>query len=139
MKRSLTGVTMDIRHEQRIRIMQVLYNQDVRQISLDEALLVVSPFEDIATKCSNILAQMPTLDALIESNLTGWTLSRLNAVDRAILRLSVFEMTEEKLPAAIVIDQAIELSKEYSETDDTLTSKFNNKVLDTIKQSVKYE
>ncbi len=130
---------MDIRHEQRIRIMQVLYNQDVRQISLDEALLVVSPFEDIATKCSNILAQMPTLDALIESNLTGWTLSRLNAVDRAILRLSVFEMTEEKLPAAIVIDQAIELSKEYSETDDTLTSKFNNKVLDTIKQSVKYE
>lgn len=130
---------MDIRHEQRIRIMQVLYNQDVRQISLDEALLVVSPFEDIAPKCTKILAQMPTLDALIEANLTGWTLSRLNAVDRAILRLSVFEMTQEKLPAAIVIDQAIELSKEYSETDDTLTSKFNNKVLDTIKQSVKYE
>lgn len=130
---------MDIRHEQRIRIMQVLYNQDVRQISLDEALLVVSPFEDIATKCHLILAQLPTLDALIEAHLTGWTLARLNAVDRAILRLSVYELTNEDLPAAIVIDQAIELSKEYSETDDILTSKFNNKVLDTIKQSVKYE
>lgn len=130
---------MDIRHEQRIRIMQVLYNQDVRQISLDEALLVVSPFEDISTKCRHILAQLPTLDALIEANLTGWTLARLNAVDRAILRLSVYELTNEQLPAAIVIDQAIELSKEYSETDDTLTSKFNNKVLDTIRQSVKYE
>ena len=130
---------MDIRHEQRIRIMQVLYNQDVRQIPLEEALLVVSPFEDITTKCHLILAQLPTLDALIEAHLTGWTLARLNAVDRAILRLSVYELTNEDLPAAIVIDQAIELSKEYSETDDTLTSKFNNKVLDTIRQSVKYE
>jgi N utilization substance protein B len=130
---------MDIRHEQRIRIMQVLYNQDVRQISLDEALLVVTPFDDIALKCGNIVAQYATIDALIESHLTGWTLARLNAVDRAILRLSVYELTNEPLPAAIVIDQAIELSKEYSETDDTLTSKFNNKVLDTIRQAVKHE
>jgi transcription antitermination protein NusB len=130
---------MDIRHEQRIRIMQVLYNQDVRQISLDEALLVVTPFDDIAVKCGNIVAQYPTIDSLIESHLTGWTLARLNAVDRAILRLSVYELTNEPLPAAIVIDQAIELSKEYSETDDTLTSKFNNKVLDTIRQAVKHE
>jgi N utilization substance protein B len=130
---------MDRRHEQRIRIMQVLYNQDVRQISLEEALLVVSPTEDISSKCNHILAQQPTLDALIESHLTGWTLSRLNAVDRAILRLSVYELTNESTPAAVVIDQAIELSKEYSETDDTLTSKFNNKLLDTIRQSVQHE
>jgi N utilization substance protein B len=130
---------MDIRHEQRIRIMQVLYNLDLRQTSLEEALLSVVPAEDIVEKCTAILAHQPALDALIETHLTGWTLPRLNAVDRAILRLSVYELTVEQLPAAIVIDEAIELSKDYSETDDTLTSKFNNKVLDTIRLAVNHE
>ena len=130
---------MDIRHEQRIRIMQVLYNHDVRNVTLEEALLVASPFDDIAEKCSLIVAQQPTIDDVIHAHLTGWTLTRLNAVDRAILRLSVYELLHTELPSAIVINEAIELSKEYSETDDTLSSKFNNKLLDTILKAVRDE
>ncbi len=130
---------MDIRHEQRIRIMQVLYNVDVRQIPLDEALFAVSPADDISQKCQNILAQLPTIDTHISTHLTGWTLPRLNAVDRAILRIAVYEMMMEEIPAVVAIDEAIELSKEYSETDDTLSSKFNNKLLDTIRVHLQHE
>jgi transcription antitermination protein NusB len=130
---------MDQRHEQRIRIMQVLYNADVRQIPLEEALLVVSPSEDIAEKCHNIIAQLTPIDSQISTHLTGWTLPRLNAVDRAILRIAVYEMMIEHVPGAVAIDEAIELSKEYSETDDTLSSKFNNKLLDTIRMNLVHE
>lgn len=130
---------MDIRHEQRIRIMQVLYNHDVNHVTLEEALLVANPFDDIAEKCALILAQQPAIDNVIHAHLTGWTLARLNAVDRAILRLSVYELLYTELPSAIVINEAIELSKEYSETDDTLSSKFNNKLLDTILKAARDE
>jgi transcription antitermination protein NusB len=130
---------MDIRHEQRIRIMQVLYNQDVRHIPLEEALLVVTPHDDILDKCTDILAHQSAIDDLIHAHLTGWTLSRLNAVDRAILRLSVYELMHTEIPTPIIIDEAVELSKEYSEIDDTLSSKFNNKLLDTIHKAVRHE
>ena len=59
-----------------------------------------------------------SLDAEIAPRLRqGWRLDRLSRVDLSILRLAVYEMTVEKLPAGIVINEAVELSKTFS-TDE---------------------
>ena len=80
-----------------------------------------------------VLAHQQELDELIEANLKGWSFSRLNKVDRAILRLAVYEMKFcKETPHKIIMDEAVELTKEFSDTGDGKARSFNNKVLDQI-------
>ncbi len=80
-----------------------------------------------------ILENEEDLDKTIEANLQGWQLSRLNKVDKAILRLATFEMAFNRdVPRGIIIDEALELTKEFSDTGDGKARSFNNKVLDKI-------
>ena len=77
-------------------------------------------------------AHLEKIDELIQNNLKkGWTLKRLATAERNILRLAVYEMkfAEEKLSAAIAINEAVNLAKKYG-TDDS--GKFVNGILDTI-------
>ena len=71
------------------------------------------------------------IDKKIAENLDNWVIERLNSVDKAILRLSVYSLLYQKdTPAPIVIDEAINLAKDFG-TDDSY--KFVNAVLDSIK------
>ena len=63
-------------------------------------------------------------------------IERLSYVDRAIIRLAVYELLETKTPASIIINEAIEITKEYSNLDDEAQSKFTNRLLDEIKDSL---
>ncbi len=73
------------------------------------------------------------IDKKIQENLNNWVVERLNIPDRAILRLSVYSLLYQKdIPSTIVIDEAINLAKEYG-TDDSY--KFVNAVLDSIKKT----
>ena len=56
----------------------------------------------------------------------GWTLERLTLVEKNILRLGLFEMTEFDTPQLVAINEAIELSKKFS---DEKSSKFINGIL----------
>ena len=60
-----------------------------------------------------------------------WKLERMGAIDRNILRMSVFEILygEEKTPASVVINEAVELAKTYG-TDDSAA--FINGILGTL-------
>ena len=59
------------------------------------------------------------IDDLISSHLQGWTLARLPAVDRAILRVAVWELLHaQDVPEPVAVDEAVELAKELS-TDDS--------------------
>jgi N utilization substance protein B len=59
------------------------------------------------------------VDDLISTHLQGWTLERLPAVDRAILRVAVWELLHaEDVPEPVAVDEAVELAKELS-TDDS--------------------
>ncbi len=70
------------------------------------------------------------IDELIMSYAQGWTLERMPHVDRALLRLASWEILfNEEVPAAVAIDEAVELAKEYS-TDDS--GRFVNGVLGKI-------
>jgi transcription antitermination protein NusB len=61
-------------------------------------------------------------------------LDRMAVVDRNILRLAIFELERKELPAAVVIDEAIELARQFS-NDESLA--FINGVLDAIYKQVK--
>jgi N utilization substance protein B len=59
------------------------------------------------------------IDDLISTHLQGWTLERLPAVDRAILRVAVWELLHaEDVPEPVAVDEAVELAKHLS-TDDS--------------------
>jgi transcription antitermination protein NusB len=59
------------------------------------------------------------IDEIISAHLQGWTLERLPAVDRAILRVAVWELLHaDDVPAPVAVDQAVELAKKLS-TDDS--------------------
>ena len=71
------------------------------------------------------------IDKVIQENMDNWVIDRLNSVDKAILRLSVYSLLYQKdTPPPIVIDEAINLAKDFG-TDDSY--KFVNAVLDSIK------
>ena len=70
------------------------------------------------------------IDELISSYAQAWTLDRMPNIDRALLRLAAWEILHNpEVPAAVAIDEAVELAKEYS-TDDS--GRFVNGVLGRI-------
>jgi len=72
------------------------------------------------------------IDELISSYAQGWSLERMPNVDRAVLRLSAWELLHNpEVPTAVAIDEAVELAKEYSTED---SSRFVNGVLGRIAQ-----
>lgn len=86
---------------------------------------------------NGVLTHQEKLDEVINANLHGWSLTRLNKVDKAILRLAVFEMMFcQETPNKIIIDEALELTKEFSDTGDGKARSFNNKVLDQIHKHI---
>ena len=83
----------------------------------------------IDTVVNGVRDHAEELDAEIASCLRGWTIARLSRVDLAILRLAVFEMKHTELPAAVAINEAIELTRKYSQEE---SCSFINGVLGTI-------
>jgi N utilization substance protein B len=70
------------------------------------------------------------IDELIVSHAKGWAIDRMPALDRAILRLGIYELlSRPDVPVAVVIDEAVELAKRFS-TDDS--GRFVNGVLAAV-------
>ena len=76
-------------------------------------------------------AHLEEIDATITTHLKNWTLPRIMAADRNILRLAVYEMkfVEPIIPKGVVINEAVELAKKYG-TDDS--GRFVNGILESI-------
>lgn len=91
----------------------------------------------VLDRVEEIWAITDELDQIISDNLENWTIDRLNLVDKAILRNAVYELTKTDLPFEVVIDEAVELTKKYTNLDDDKARAFNNKLLDTIKNNLK--
>ena len=72
------------------------------------------------------------IDELANKYLTDWDIYRLGFTDQAILRIAIYELMYTNTPYKVCIDEAIELSKKYS---DDQVSKMINGVLDKIYHS----
>ncbi len=76
------------------------------------------------------------IDEYISKYLTNWTIDRLGLTDQAIIRISVYELIYTSTPNLVCINEAIELSKRYS---DEKVSKMINGVLDKIYHEIEDE
>jgi transcription antitermination protein NusB len=76
-----------------------------------------------------VLRDRAAIDAAVDAAAAGWTADRLGAVERSILRLATWELRGGELPAAVVIDEAVELAKRYAGSE---AAPFVNGVLGAI-------
>lgn len=130
------------RNISRIKAMMILYtkevNLDYEELSaledLDDSLQLDEEF--VNELVSGVFKYKKEIDFIISKNLEKYTISRLNFVDQAIIRIAVYEMKYTKTPHNIIINEALEISHEYSETDLDQSAKFNNSVLDKISKNI---
>lgn len=62
---------------------------------------------------AEILADISKIDGLIADSAPQWPIERINKIDLAILRLAVWEIIHKNAPTKVIIDEAVELAKEY--------------------------
>lgn len=118
------------RHQARKRAVDLLFEAEARGITpaevaesrsaLSQTQSDVSPLNPYTvTVARGVTEHTAHIDDLIAAHLQGWTLDRLPAVDRAILRVAVWELLHaEDVPEPVAVDEAVELAKQLS-TDDS--------------------
>jgi len=88
-----------------------------RMAGEDTTVAPVNPYT--LTLVNGVAENLDRLDEVIAAHLHGWTLERLPAVDRAVLRIAVWELFHAAdVPPVVAVDEAVELAKQLS-TDDS--------------------
>ena len=122
---------MKSRHELRESVFKILFQVENTDLDYRELLEFevddVSGSEYVTRTLDDIFAKKEQIDEIISNNLKGWKLERLSKMDRQILRISTYEILFTDIPYKVSIHEAVELSKKYSEKDDSY--KFINGVL----------
>ncbi|AGP53658.1 transcription antitermination factor NusB [Streptomyces rapamycinicus] len=134
---------MAARNKARKRAFQILFEADQRGSTVQTVLadwIRLARTDDRQPPVSEYTMQLvegyaqhiDRIDELIATYSVGWTLDRMPVVDRNILRLGAYELVwEDATPDAVVIDEAVQLAKEFS-TDDSPA--FVNGLLGRIKE-----
>ena len=100
-------------------------------IPLEERKIINTEF--LKELVEGVLNNINDIDNNISKYLENWTIDRLGLTDQAIIRISVYELLYTNTPNLVCINEAIELSKKYS---DEKVSKMINGVLDKIYHEV---
>ena len=144
------------RHNARILTVMVLYNLDMNQylndeivtetvnetkqevfdLILDEEYKVEVDYEFLEKLLNITITNYSKIKDIVISSLTSWTIDRLSYVDRAILIVSTGEMLLNDAPKQVVINEYLEITKEYTAVADEKQVKFNNKVMDAIANKI---
>lgn len=124
---------MAARSKARKRAVDVLYESDVRGIDTlttlrDRMALADPPVNDYTIDLvEGVREHRARIDEILTGYAEGWTIERMPGVDRAVLRLGVYELLwRDDVPDPVVIDEAVELAKSLS-TDES--PRFVNGVL----------
>lgn len=123
---------MPSRREARERALGLEYESEQRNLRAGELLeqLPVPP-DDYAEKLvRGVDDHRDEIDALLRKYSEHWALERMPVVDRALLRIGVFELAwAPEIPTAVVISEAVDLAQEYSTKD---SGRFVNGLLSRI-------
>jgi N utilization substance protein B len=140
---------MAARHRSRQRALQVLYQWDMTKQPVDQAIASFydtlysdesegeADPEDDKPGRDEFMEQLAKgtsemaldIDHRISSKSEHWRLERMPAVDRNILRMAIYEMSRDETPAAVVIDEALELARQFSGEESV---SFINGILDAV-------
>ena len=112
---------MAARSKARKRALDVLYEADVREVDplitlADRQRLADPPVNDYTAELvEGVQSHRSRIDAILSDYAEGWTLARMPGVDRAVLRLGVYELLwRDEVPDPVAIDEAVELAKTLS-------------------------
>lgn len=143
---------MPARRKSRQRAVQILYLWDVRKLPIDQAIQAfydslysseneeesgeesdTPPARDLFMEAlaRGTVGAVEELDGYISKRAENWRLERMPVVDRTILRMAVYEMKELGTPPAVVIDEALELARRFTEVE---AIPFLNGVLDAVRK-----
>lgn len=135
---------MAARHRSRRRALQVLFEWDMRGDSVDAAIQHYydtlyseeseqKPKQDrfMEELARGTVAKAAEIDKRIQETSQNWRLERMAVVDRNILRLAIYELGMKALPGPVVIDEALELARQFA-GDESIS--FINGVLDAIRR-----
>jgi len=112
---------LDPRHLKRRETLKFLFAEDyTHQPNLNESAKI-------------IINNLAPIDAQIQKAATAWPVDKLNRIDLAILRLAIYEMDNSETPPKVVIDEAVELAKEFGSES---SPSFVNGVLGTIYSNI---
>ena len=130
---------MGVRHATRQIAVQALFALDANpeggvDTAVDAALLEAEGKRADTKRLTKVVEgaweKREEIDAMIEEISRNWKLSRMDRVDRSILRLGVFELVaDQTVPAPVVISEAVELAKEFGSPD---SPSFINGLLDRV-------
>jgi N utilization substance protein B len=137
---------MPARHRSRKRALQVLFEWDMRGGEpVDRAIAhyydtlhseesegsekPLKPDKFMEDLARGTAANSAEIDKKIEAKSQHWRLERMAVVDRNILRLAIYELGQQVLPGPVIIDEALELARQFS-SDESLA--FINGVLDAV-------
>lgn len=127
---------MKNRSELREIIMKVIYQTYIldktkNDYNIDDLIKEQLEIENeyVNTCVEGIIKNQKEINKLANKYMNNWTIDRLNKVDKAILSLAIYELMYTDTPSVVAINEAIELSKKYSEEAVT---KMINGVLDKI-------
>jgi N utilization substance protein B len=137
---------MASRRRSRHRAIQILYQCDIRKLSVDEAL---AAFYDTLYSEENekkpprdgfmeelvrgTVDKTPEIDKRLTEHSDNWRLERMPAVDRNVLRLAIYELLSGKTPPPVVIDEALDLTRKFA-GDESVA--FVNGVLDAVRKDL---
>ena len=125
------GARSDARRA-RERALGLLYEAEARRIGVLDLLARQDlPPEPPATELiEGVAAHSGAIDGLLEEVAVGWSVPRMASVDRAILRIAVYELAHRpQVPAAVILNEAVELANLYSTAS---SGRFVNGVLATV-------
>ncbi len=116
---------MSARSKARKRALDVLFESEQRGVDVLDTLAgrvaaADPPVSEFTVELvEGVVAHRDRIDELLTTYSQGWSLDRMPAVDRAVLRLGTFELLWlDDVPDAVVVDQAVELARSLS-TDDS--------------------
>ncbi|AJC96133.1 transcription antitermination factor NusB [Staphylococcus hyicus] len=121
----------------RSQAFQTLFQLETKnsELTIEEAIRFIKEedpeldFDFIYWLVSGVKDHETILDETISPHLKGWTIPRLLKTDRIILRMATFEMLHSDTPKKVIMNEAIELAKQYSDDDHY---RFINGVLSNI-------
>lgn len=134
---------MGSRRLSRVTSLKMLYLADLCKFTEAEAAVTIGKDkvldeksnEFCTTLTKGVLSDMDEIDKIIIKYAENWELKRMAAVDRNILRIASYELlSQPQTPVNVIIDEAVEIAKEYSTID---SGKFVNGILDKIKDERK--
>lgn len=133
---------MSIRSKGREFAMQMLFQWDMSQQEpgrLEAKFWKAAKASDTTRAFANQLFEgaakdSAAADELIVQQAENWRLERLAVIDRAILRLAIYELRVAETPPKVVLNEAVELAKKFSSEE---AGSFVNGILDSIHKSLK--